>query len=222
MMKKIIPFILSATLILVSCGQENIKAKLEAAKSHYNRGCDYSKKSERDKALSEFNKAIEIDPRYAEAYYERGFIYYTQGGIYGGKSLEGGDKGLKDQATANFTKAIADFTKAIEINPGYVEAYFHRRTAYMVTKQPDLAISDCNKLIEIDPENAYNHYVMRGAFHNGKGQYNKAIFDYNKAIEIDPTNDSAYAFKALACEKTGRISEANEAWEKMMRYHKEQ
>jgi len=91
----------------------------------------------------------------------------------------------------------------------------------MVTEQPDLAISDCNKLIEIDPKNAYNHYICRGMLHNSKGQYNKAIFDYNKAIEIDPTVADAYGFKALVCENTGRISEANEAWEKMMRYHKE-
>ena len=72
MVKKIIiPFILSATLILVSCGQEKTndqdktKIGIESATFHYDRGCDYIGKGQYDQAISEFNKAIEINPRSA-------------------------------------------------------------------------------------------------------------------------------------------------------------
>ena len=42
--------------------------------------------------------------------------------------------------------------------------------------------------------------------------YDKAILDLNKAIELNPAYADAYFNKALACEKTGRIREALEAY----------
>ncbi len=61
-----------------------------------------------DKAIADFTKAIEKNPRFAEAYYFRGLVYY--------------DKGQYD-------KAISDFTKAIEINARGAEAYSKRGIA---------------------------------------------------------------------------------------------
>lgn len=51
-----------------------------------------------DRAIVFFNKAIEKNPRFAEAYYNRGITYLEK---------------------KQFDKAISDFTKAIEINPRY-------------------------------------------------------------------------------------------------------
>ena len=45
-------------------------------------------------AISDYTKAIEINPNYAEAYNTRGFVYGNQG---------------------NFTQTISDCNKAIEI-----------------------------------------------------------------------------------------------------------
>ena len=53
-------------------------------------------------AISDYTKAIEINPNYAKAYYNRGLT----------------KRNLKD-----FNGAISDYTKAIEINPNYAKAY---------------------------------------------------------------------------------------------------
>jgi tetratricopeptide (TPR) repeat protein len=52
---------------------------------------------------------IEIDPRNATAYYNRGFAYSNLG---------------------QWDKAAADFTQTIEINPNFTSAYQNREIAY--------------------------------------------------------------------------------------------
>jgi tetratricopeptide (TPR) repeat protein len=57
--------------------------------------------------------------------------------------------------------------------------------------QPDLAIADFNKALEIDPKDAHA-YSIRGSVYTEKGQYDQAISDLNKALEISPNFGMAY------------------------------
>ena len=66
------------------------------ATAYINRGVAYADKHEYDRAITDYTKAIEIDPRDALAYFNRGNAYR--------------DKGEYDRANA-------DYTRAIEINP---------------------------------------------------------------------------------------------------------
>ena len=45
---------------------------------YHNRGIAYLGKEQYDQAISDFSKAIEIDPRYGEAYYKRGRSHYLK------------------------------------------------------------------------------------------------------------------------------------------------
>jgi tetratricopeptide (TPR) repeat protein len=40
----------------------------------------YRNKGEFDKAIADFSKAIELDPNYAEAYFNRAYAYHRKGG----------------------------------------------------------------------------------------------------------------------------------------------
>ena len=62
-------------------------------------------KGDLDGALADENKAVEIDPNIAEAYYNRGFIKRAKGDLDG---------------------ALADETKAIELNPSFAQAHYNR------------------------------------------------------------------------------------------------
>jgi len=132
--------------------------------SYTYRGISHLEKEQIDDAISDFNKAIELNPRNAAAYISRGIAYYKQGQI--------------DQA-------ISDYDKAIEINPEYAEAYYNRGNAFGKQGQFDQAISDYNKAIEINPEYA-EAYLGRGLAYDEKSQYDQAIADFNKAIELNP------------------------------------
>ena len=108
----------------------------EMAKKSFNQGVENSKLQQYDKAITDYNKAIELDPKYAMAYNNRGFAY--------GK-LQQHDRAITD-------KAITDCTKAIELDPKLASAYSTRGNAYLYHEQHDKAMTDCNKAIELDPK----------------------------------------------------------------------
>ncbi|MFM6787580.1 MAG: tetratricopeptide repeat protein, partial [Microcystis panniformis] len=78
---------------------------------YYNRGLLYSDLQKYDLALSDYSKAIEINPNYAEAYLNRGNLYYNQ---------------------QKYELALSDYSKAIEINPNYAYAYYNRGILYIL------------------------------------------------------------------------------------------
>ncbi len=98
-----------------------------AAKAHLG---DYSG------ALTDYNKAIEINSSYVDAYYNRGVLR----------------ENIKD-----YSGALADYTKAIEINPSYADAYYSRGLVKANSKEHgDLkdACEDWKKAAELGDEGA--------------------------------------------------------------------
>src|SRR3972149_9815272 len=60
-------------------------AKQTGAEAHYHRGCiclQGGRSDSYDCAIENFSHAIEINPRYAEAYNLRGYAYFTGKGLY--------------------------------------------------------------------------------------------------------------------------------------------
>jgi len=146
------------------------KSNLNTAEEYFYRGYDKSDKGDYYGAISDFTKAIEINPNLANAYFTRGNAKYN----------------LKD-----YNGAIADFTKAIEINPNFAKAYNNRGNSKSDLKDYYGAISDYNKAIEINPNSA-NAYNNRGNSKSDLKDYYGAISDYNKAIEINPNSANVY------------------------------
>ncbi|WP_044034478.1 tetratricopeptide repeat protein, partial [Microcystis aeruginosa] len=73
--------------------------------AYNNRGNLYYNQQKYDLALSDYSKAIELNPNFAEAYNNRGVLYSYQ---------------------QKYELALADFNKAIEINPNSADAYYNR------------------------------------------------------------------------------------------------
>jgi tetratricopeptide (TPR) repeat protein len=81
------------------------KSNLNTAEEYFYRALEKSKKGDSYSAISDYTKAIEINPNFADAYNNRG----------------NQKSNLKD-----YNGAIADYTKAIEINPNDSVAYYNR------------------------------------------------------------------------------------------------
>jgi tetratricopeptide (TPR) repeat protein len=93
----IIFVILLVPIIFIGCATTEEKL--------LNQGISFAKKGQYDQSIAYYNKAIEINPLFAEAYYNRGVSHDAKG---------------------QYDKAIADYTMAIERYRNLIILYINR------------------------------------------------------------------------------------------------
>ncbi|NER20981.1 MAG: tetratricopeptide repeat protein [Symploca sp. SIO1C2] len=145
----------------------------------------YSNTRKLDKAIADFNQALNINPEDAAAYHSRGTAYFTKGEL--------------DQA-------IADFTQALKINPEYDDAYNNRGLAYSKQGEADKAIADFTQALKINLEDA-DTYINLGIAYSRKGELDQAIADFNRALKINPESASAYYNLGIVYSKKGELDQ---------------
>ncbi|HSW55748.1 MAG TPA: tetratricopeptide repeat protein [Ignavibacteriaceae bacterium] len=130
---------------------------------HIFKGVYYDEQGKFEQAISEYIKAIEMNPNYEVAYNNRGMSYYNQG---------------------EYERAISDYTKAIGLNPKYADAYNNRGIVYYEQGQNNLAISDYSMAIELNA-------LYAKAYHNRGLLYivvlkdnEKGCADWQRACEL--------------------------------------
>lgn len=157
----------------------------------------YTEMGDFRKALDDAEKAVKINPKEAAVYNNRGCIF-----------IKSGD---------DINKAFNDFNKVIELDASYISAYINRANVYLKMKEPQKAISDCTKAIEISPDGNAEPYYNRGLAYMNIGETTKALDDYNRVIEIDPENAEAYAKRGLINSQSGNTQEAISDYEEFLR-----
>jgi serine/threonine protein kinase/Flp pilus assembly protein TadD len=140
-----------------------------SADDYFDKAHSCEKKKDYKCAISNYSKAIELNPDFHAAYNNRGNAYSKRG---------------------NYDQAIKDYTKAIELKPDDARIYNNRGTSYDDKKDYDQAIKDFKKAVELNSDYA-EAYNNRGFSYKNKKDYDAAIVDYQKALEIDPNNKLA-------------------------------
>ena len=156
----ILPIVFFSLLSYASAKQKQTKSMI--AEFYESEGSAYLEKRQYDKAIFNFNRAIEMNTADASAYYNRGRAY--------------GEQGQYDQA-------ISDYSKALEINRMYGDTYFYRGLAYHAKGQYNQAISDYTKALEINPGDGGTYYA-RGFTYYFRGEYLKSLVDIKKAESL--------------------------------------
>ena len=160
--------------------------KCQVAATYFYRGTAYARKEEYDRAIADFDQAIELQPDVAGAYYNRGNAYYYKG---------------------EYDRAIADYDQAVELQPDFAMAYYSRGNAYADTGDYDRAITNYDQAIELQPDYA-GAYTTRGIAYHYKGEYDRAIADYDQAIELQPDVAGAYSNRGNAYYYKGEYDRA--------------
>ena len=175
------------------------------AQAYINRGEAYAKRSYFAEAIADYNRVIEIDPKYAKAFLARGRAYdelsdrtHAEADLAEAIRLNPGDpaayaargwflKAGGDDAAAkpDFEQTIKVADKAIEAKQDAGRAYHARADAYAGLEDYTRAISDLEEAIELKPEEE-GFYTDRAVVYSAKGEQDKAAADLAKALELQP------------------------------------
>lgn len=125
--------IVCAALVMGACSVSAFAMAQELTSFQYfERGVLNQARANIEKAVEDYNRALELDATYAPSYYNRGICL-----------IKLGDK----------EKAFADFNKAIEMNTKYVSAYINRGEYYLEKGDKEKALADFNTALLYAPQN---------------------------------------------------------------------
>ncbi|MBI1995088.1 MAG: tetratricopeptide repeat protein [Deltaproteobacteria bacterium] len=161
------------------------------ALAFYNRGLTNYKKKDYDGAILDYDKAIELDPKYAAAFNNRGLAYHNK----------------KD-----YDRAIQDYDRAIQLDPNYALAFNNRGWTYYSKKDYERAIEDYNQASRLNPNYAVA-FNNRGIAYRSKKDYERALADYEAAARIDP-KVAQHKSMGYTLFYLGRMAESAEAMER--------
>jgi tetratricopeptide (TPR) repeat protein len=165
--------------------------------AYWNRGWAYQSTKQYQSAMSDYNRAIAIDPREPDFFNDRGNLWID---------LDNNERSLQDYDQAILLKpdyalpyqgrgialrnlkrpneALVALNKAISLDPTGWPSYEHRAFIYEDREDWRAMYNDANKLIELKPDYRVG-YEFRGEAYLEAGQYQAAINDFTKAIDLD-------------------------------------
>lgn len=134
-----------------------------------------------DDALSDVNKAIELNPNDLTAYIHRA-TYNT------------------DMKKYDF--AMADYSKIIELNPNNAKAYNGRANICLIQKEFSKALEDADKAIRLEPAN-YIFHITKGQIFKSMKMYLEAIYEFSISQSLNEKESKSYSnrsecYRALA------------------------
>lgn len=198
MKTKIFSWLTLASCVLLFAGCEGDQ--------HYKRGVEKQQNGDKDGALEEYNKAIELVPKHAAAHANRGMIKQEKGDLDGAladydKAIElspkfemaYGRRAMARRSKGMLDGALADINRAIELRPTNAAAYSYRASVKFEMGDMDDAMSDCERAIALDPNSGEVHLGRAGLLH-AKRDWTGALAGYRRACQLRKDQDYPHLF----------------------------
>jgi hypothetical protein len=132
-------------------------------------------------ALADYDRAVAIQPDFAEAHGNRGNALREMG---------------------RHSEALDACNRAIALKPDYNEAYNNRGNALIELNRPADALADYDRALEAAPDNVYA-WVNRGNALRYLDRAEEAIESFDRAIALAPDLAEAHWTKGLLCLSVG-------------------
>jgi len=121
-----------------------------------------------------FDRAIELRPTFALAFWSRGFAHAGAG---------------------ENAKAVEDFTECLRLRPGFAPARLNRGVVRHRMGDPDGALADIDEAVRLDP-GLFAGYVTRGFLWSERGDWARAVADAEQAIRLRPQLPNGWLLRA--------------------------
>ncbi len=121
-------------------------------------------------AVRDFTRALQIDPKMAVGYMNRGYVY-------------------NDMRLA--TKAEQDFREALTLNPLYGEAHLGLAYALLQLRRSSAALKEADIASHLLPESE-NLYLVKAEGYRQRGMLASAEGEYRQALKLNPKAANTY------------------------------
>lgn len=145
------------------------KTSPSSPNTHNNLGDVYGRWGDKQKALQEFQRAIELKPNYGDAYHNLANVYRELGQL---------------------DKALENYQNALKFNPDLWQSYQNIAAIYFSQKNYALALENIQKATTINPENL-NLRNNLGVVYLIMGQKDQARDAFINVLNLDPNNQLA-------------------------------
>jgi len=132
---------------------------------HVSRGVEWAAKGNHDRAIADYDAAIRLNPKSAEAFHNRGSAWASKG---------------------DPDRAIADYDAAIRLDPGESSTYAGRAVERAIKGDYARAVTDFDTAIKLDPQ-AAGAFFGRGRVRYYRGEFAGAVTDLEQAHKLDPS-----------------------------------
>ncbi len=179
--------------------EKAIAIKPNDAFTRKNLGSAYKKRGMLIKAINEYKKTLDLDPRYLEG--EKALRWF-----------EKGEAALKDK---NYNESVKCFERALWIPepPSFAPAHRSLGASYAEKGKFDKATAELEKAINLDPDDDLSHYSL-GFVYQKKEMFDEAISEYKKTLAINPNYAEAHLSLGASYSEKGMNSEAFSEYKK--------
>ncbi|MFQ5652926.1 MAG: tetratricopeptide repeat protein [bacterium] len=154
--------------------------------AYLNRGIENIQKEMYYDAISDLDKAIELNARFSESYLQRGVAHLN---------------------LRSYGRAISDLNVAIDREPASAEAYYYRGVALQHKRRLEAAVQDYLQAVALQPGHVQAHYRL-GEAYSKQHQLEKAILEFDRVLLLDPEAYWAHYWRAIACDKLHNTRQA--------------
>jgi tetratricopeptide (TPR) repeat protein len=204
----------------VTLWQDNVKKSPHKARPHANLGKALADRSLIDKAIENYQRALQINPNLAQAHNNLGMAFEEQGktneaiahylkSLQIRPNLAQAHVNLGEALTkqARTDEAIEHYLAALQINPDLPEAHNNLGVVILNQGKAEQAINRFNQALRLNPEYAEAHNNLGGIF-LAQGNPEQAIDHYAQALRLSPQLSEAHNNLGIALMQTGKIEEA--------------
>ena len=181
-----------------------------SAEDHFEFGINSLKSEEYESAISDFNKALEQNPSYAQAVYNRGLAYQKLR-----KNAEAHDDFVKAaelfRMKKEYSSAVTSFNRALEANNKSTTALLGRGDLYLAKGEEIAALADFDTVLKMDKK-SYQAYMGIGRARFQQSNFKLAVENFKNARTLSKNDPYLYQYLMLSYASLSDTKEVKKAY----------
>lgn len=138
------------------------------------------------------------------------------------KATDWFNKGDRLFQRGHYSSALSAYNQALKINPNHYSALIGRCATFNELFNYKQAFVDCNKAIEISPNNSNSRvWMLKGHALAGMNKYEESIAAYDRAIQINPNYSYAWSGRCNTFNFLSQYQQALTNCEQALQLHPE-